>query len=186
MAKTEFTSYYRKSLRRAVRYLNQSDWEVGFFNNDIFYGESTPDGGMQTEQLMPFLEDFQYNEKDNIISYELNNKGLDLVDFEFEKNSKTSVSTKLTNKASNPNVEGEEYELYVTALQPEKIHKNLNHKKTNIFNINMKSTDSRNDQISVISGILDMESGLITLNALTQQAGLTSSKEILLVNNDLF
>ena len=185
MAKTEFTSYYRKTLRRAVRYLNQSDWEVGFFNNEIFYGESAPGGGMETEQLMPFLEDFKYDKKDNIISYELNDKGFDLVDFEFKKNSNTSVSTKLTNKASNPNVVGEEYELYVTALQPEKIHKNLNHKKTNTFNINMKSTDLRNDQISTMSGILDMQSGLITLNALTQQGGLTSSKEILLVNNEL-
>lgn len=185
MAKADFTSFYRKSLKKAVRYLHKSDWEVAFFNNEIFYGEGEPGGGMATEQLMPFLEDFKYNKKDNIVSYELNDQGFDLVDFEFEKKGKTSVATKLTNKASNPNVDGEEYELYVTALRPGKIPKKLNHKDAYKFQISMESTDLRNDQVSVMSGLLDMEAGLITLNALTQQGGLTSSKDILLVNNDL-
>ena len=49
----------------------------------------------------------------------------------------------------------------------------------------MESKDLRNDQVSVMSGLLDMEAGLITRNALTQQGGLTSSKYTLLVNNDL-
>jgi len=185
MAKADFTSFYRKSLQKAVRYLHKSDWEVAFFNNEIFYGEGKPGGGMATEQLMPFLEDFKYNKKDNIVSYELNDQGFDLVDFEFEKKGKTSVATKLTNKASNPNVDGEEYELYVTALRPGKIPKKLTHKDAYKFHISMESTDLRNDQVSVMSGLLDMEAGLITLNALTQQGGLTSSKDILLVNNSL-
>ena len=43
---------------------------------------------MATEQLMPFLEDFKYNKKDNIVSYELNDQGLDLVDFKFKKKAK--------------------------------------------------------------------------------------------------
>ena len=85
MAKADFTSFYRKSLQKAVRYLHKSDWEVAFFNNEIFYGEGKPGGAMATEQLMPFLEDFKYNKKDNIVSYELNDQGFDLVDFEFKK-----------------------------------------------------------------------------------------------------
>ena len=50
----------------------------------------------------------------------------------------------------------------------------------------MESTDPRNDQVQLFSGSLDMELGIITFNALTKQAGLTSSKDILLVNSDLF
>lgn len=188
MKKARLTSQYRKSLRKAVNYLHRSDWEVGFFNNEIFYGEGGWSGAMATDQLMPFVEDFNHIEADNIITYELNEKGLDLVDFEFQRTGKTSFETKLTNKASNPSVDGEEYELYVTALRPEKISKHLSGKQTHKFTISMASTDLANDQHSTFSGILDTKEGIIYLNGLTQQRqyGLTSSKDIMLVNSDLF
>lgn len=189
VAHSKLGSFYKKSLQRAVRYLHQSDWDVEFFNNEIVYGEGFdgPGGTIATDQLAPFLEDFSYIPEDNIISYELNEKGLGLVDFEFERKGKTSVATKLTNKAMNPAIEGEEYELYVTALRPEGIsRKKLDHKRSNKFAITMESTDPRNDSVQLFNGHLDMELGIITLNALTKQAGLTSSKDILLVNSDLF
>ena len=190
VAHSKFGSFYKKSLQRAVRYLHQSDWDVEFFNNEIVYGEGYDGTGVTipTDQLAPFLEDFNYIPEDNIISYELNEKGLGLVDFEFERKGKTSVATKLklTNQALNADIEGEEYELYVTSLRPKSISRKLDHKRSNKFEISMESTDPRNDQVQLFSGSLDMELGIITFNALTKQAGLTSSKDILLVNSDLF
>ena len=188
VAHSKFGSFYRKSLQRAVRYLHQSDWDVEFFNNEIVYGEGFdgPGGTIATDQLAPFLEDFSYIPEDNVISYELNEKGLGLVDFEFERKGKTSVATKLTNKAMNPAIEGEEYELYVTALRPEGISRKLDHKRSDKFAITMESTDPRNDSVQLFSGVLDIELGIISLNALTKTGGLTSSKDILLVNSDLF
>ena len=190
MAHSKFGSFYKKSLQRAVRYLHQSDWDVEFFNNEIVYGEGYDGTGVTiaTDQLAPFLEDFNYIPEDNIISYELNEKGLGLVDFEFERKGKTSVATKLklTDQALNADIEGEEYELYVTSLRPKSISRKLDHKRSNKFEISMESTDPRNDQVQLFSGSLDMELGIITFNALTKQGGLTSSKDILLVNSDLF
>ena len=190
VAHSKFGSFYKKSLQRAVRYLHQSDWDVEFFNNEIVYGEGYDGTGVTiaTDQLAPFLEDFNYIPEDNIISYELNEKGLGLVDFEFERKGKTSVATKLklTDKALNADIEGEEYELYVTSLRPKSISRKLDHKRSNKFEISMESTDPRNDQVQLFSGSLDMELGIITFNALTKQAGLTSSKDILLVNSGLF
>lgn len=56
--------------------------------------------------------------------------------------------------------------------------------KTYKYHISMEATDPIYGKVSMMSGTLDMEVGSISLNSLTQQAGLTSSKEILLVNND--
>ena len=106
---------------------------------------------------MPFLEDFNYNKKDNIISHEQNSQGFDLVDIEFIKKRKTPVTAKFTNKASNPYTEEEEHEPYATASRPGKIPKRLKQKDTHKFNISMESTDLKNDQASVTRGILDMK-----------------------------
>ena len=101
---------------------------------------------MAAKQLIPFLEDFNYNKKDNIISHERKSQGFALVDIEFIKKRKRPVTAKFTNKASNLYAEEEEHEPYATASRHGKIPKKLKPKDTHKFNISMESTDLRNDQ----------------------------------------